>query len=60
MMDSFVDPQVSDQLETDQPATAQELSEYRRIRPLLLEIIEDWQTLRGARGCPAMSHILRK
>ena len=43
---------------SDAPVTPEELAEYRRIRPVLLQIVEDWPTLRGPQGCPAMRHIL--
>lgn len=39
-------------------ATPEELAEYRRIRPILLKMIAEWDTLRGQQGCPAMRHIL--
>ena len=42
----------------DAPASVDELREYRRIRPLLLAMIEDWQKLKSPQGCPAMRHIL--
>lgn len=42
----------------DDPVTPEEIEEYRRIRPILLQIVAEWPTLRGDRGCPAMRHIL--
>ena len=41
-----------------EPVTPEEVAEYRRMKPVLLQIVKDWPTLRGANGCPAMRHIL--
>lgn len=43
---------------SDEPVTPEEVAEYRRMRPVLRQIVEDWPTLRGPQGCPAMRHIL--
>lgn len=40
------------------PASEAELAEYRRIRPLLLQMLAEWQTLRSSTGCPVMGQIL--
>jgi len=34
------------------PATDDELAEYRRIRPRLLKMLEEWDALTGEGGCP--------
>ena len=40
------------------PVTPEEVAEYRRMKPVLLQIVKDWPALRGPKGCPAMQHIL--
>lgn len=42
----------------DEPVTADEIAEYREMRPILRQMVQDWQVLRGPTGCPAMRHIL--
>lgn len=44
----------------DGPVTPEEVTEYRQLRPVLLKMVEEWQTLRSSQGCPAMRHILGK
>lgn len=34
------------------PASDDELAEYRRIRPRLLKMLEEWDALTGEGGCP--------
>jgi hypothetical protein len=40
------------------PASDDELAEYRRIRPLLLQMLAEWQTLKGPNGCPVARSLL--
>lgn len=46
------------EVEDDDPVTPEEVAEYRRMRPVLRQIVAEWPTLRGPSGCPAMRHIL--
>lgn len=41
-----------------EPLSLEEAAEYRRIRLMVLEMLEDWEKLRGQMGCPVMRHIL--
>lgn len=38
--------------------TNEELAEYRRIRPRLLQMLREWEMLKGPRGCPVARSIL--
>jgi hypothetical protein len=40
------------------PPTSEEIAEYRRIKPLLLQIIQEWKILKGPDGCPVARQIL--
>lgn len=46
--------------EVPEPPTAEEIAEYRRIRPALLRMVEEWQIVRGPGGCPVMAHLLNQ
>lgn len=39
------------------PLTAVELAEYRRLRPALLQVLEEWQKIRT--GCPIARQTIR-
>lgn len=39
-------------------ATPEELAEYRRIRPQLLQMLAEWEVVKGSHGCPVLGHIL--
>ena len=39
------------------PATEDELAEYRRIRPLLLQMLSEWEQIKGSGGCPVARSI---
>jgi hypothetical protein len=40
-------------------ATEDELAEYRRIRPLLLQMLQEWETAKNRQhGCPVLANIL--
>lgn len=38
--------------------TSQELAEYRRIKPQLLQMLREWEALKSGRGCPVARSIL--
>jgi hypothetical protein len=40
------------------PVTAEEVAEYRRLRPLLLQMLEEWQMIRSSQGCPVFRQIV--
>jgi hypothetical protein len=37
--------------------TGAELAEYRRIRPLLLQMLAEWEVIKGSIGCPIARRI---
>lgn len=41
-------------------STVEELAEYRRIKPLLLEMLREWQLTKGPGGCPVLKKVLSK
>jgi hypothetical protein len=38
-------------------ATPAELAEYRRIKPLLLQMLREWEAVKGSGGCPIARRI---
>lgn len=38
--------------------TDEEIAEYRRIRPKLLQMLDEWDRIRGYKGCPAARAVL--
>lgn len=40
----------------DQP-TPEELAEYRRMLPLLRQLLADWEALKSKQGCPVFHRI---
>jgi hypothetical protein len=44
--------------EDEEPVTREEIAEYRKMKPILRQIVAEWPVLRGADGCPAMNFIL--
>lgn len=41
------------------PPSAEELAEYRRMKPLLLKMLEEWEQVTAAKdGCPVARQIL--
>lgn len=43
--------------EREAPVTAEEIAEYRRMRPLLLKMLREWEAIKGAGGCPVARRI---
>lgn len=42
------------------PLTDAEISEYRRIKPLLQQLMVEWETLKSEKGCPVARSLLVK
>jgi hypothetical protein len=40
------------------PASQAELAEYRRLRPLLLQMLKEWEAIKGSGGCPVARQIV--
>jgi len=40
-----------------QPATAEELEEYRRVWPLVKQMLKEWEAVKGSGGCPIAQRI---
>jgi hypothetical protein len=40
------------------PMTDEEIAEYRRIRPRLLRMLDEWDRLKGPLGCPVARHVV--
>lgn len=38
-------------------ATPAELAEYRRIKPLLLQMLREWEAIKSSGGCPIARNI---
>jgi hypothetical protein len=38
--------------------TDEEIAEYRRIRPQILQMLEEWNRIKGYKGCPAARAVL--
>jgi hypothetical protein len=38
--------------------TDEEIAEYRRIRPQLLQMLDEWNRIKGYKGCPAARAVL--
>lgn len=34
------------------PATPEELDEYRRMWPLVMQMLREWEAVKGSGGCP--------
>jgi len=41
-----------------QPVTAEELAEYRRIKPDLLQMMAEWRLIRSRAGCPIFREVV--
>jgi hypothetical protein len=39
------------------PATAAELEEYRRYWPLMMQMLREWELVKGSGGCPIARRI---
>lgn len=42
------------------PASEDELAEYRRIKPLLLEMLREWEMVKGSGGCPVARNLIAR
>lgn len=40
-----------------QPATAEELAEYRQMWPLVMQMLREWEMIKGSGGCPIARRI---
>lgn len=40
------------------PITAEEIAEYRQMRPLLMKMLEEWQQVATTGGCPVARQII--
>jgi len=39
------------------PVSDEELAEYRRLKPLLLQMLAEWEQIKGSGGCPVARSI---
>lgn len=46
--------------ERQPPITSEELAEYRRMRPLLLKMLKEWDAITASGGCPVARHVLTR
>lgn len=44
--------------EVVEPVTAEEVAEYRRIKPELLKMLAEWQLVRSTAGCPVFREVI--
>lgn len=42
------------------PPTDAELAEYRRLKPLLVKMLDEWNAITASGGCPVARHILTR
>lgn len=40
------------------PVTDEEVAEYRRIKPLLLKMLREWDLVKGSGGCPVARNLV--
>lgn len=40
-----------------QPASSEELEEYRRMWPLVMRMLREWEAVKGSGGCPIARRI---
>jgi hypothetical protein len=50
-------PLFPDLAKREAPPTPEEIAEYRRIRPQLLQMLREWEAVKATGGCPIARRI---